>query len=98
MHRYAAPRRKVDTELPPGVFHRYTRYVAKTKGMKFTPVAGMPKTWTHVQYLNGDLVCRERMDQTEVDIAITLHDADGHFIRSSDMPEVVQMYEVHEGA
>lgn len=97
MARYRVARKNEDTSLPPGVYHRYVHYVAKTKGMKFTPTEGSPKTWTHVAYRTNELFCRERLDQVDVDIRMTLHEAEGHKITQSHMPDVVQMYEVYEG-
>lgn len=92
MARYEKSREQ--TVFPPGLLHRYVRYVPQTKGMKFTPVEGPVRNWTHVTYLDGELIHRERLSQVEVDIAMTLAEAEGHTMRGSEIPQVCQMYEV----
>lgn len=80
--------------LPAGTtMHRYVKFVPKATELKFRLMQGPELTWTHLAYKNGELICRERLDQGSVEAAYLIATAEGRNIRNGEMPDTVGLFE-----
>lgn len=78
----------------PGTMRRYIKYLPSKRSTKFE--VGPQKGWTCLVYRDGELLCRDRMDSTEVECQVLVAEAMGHSVRGAERAGIVGFFEIYE--